>query len=97
MVVDPDAECDPNKRGKGYGPANKSEHPKTKLDAPRFTALCRELASLLQTHVTTQGCTIRSGFNLVRLIHVGTPGNAVRIRSPTWRAPNGDPFLSHQD
>src|SRR5271165_7530881 len=89
MVVDPDAERDPNKRGKGHGPTNKTEHPKTKPDAPKFAALRFELASLLHTHLATQGCSIRSGFDLMLLSHVETPGNAVRIRSPTWQAPNG--------
>src|SRR5271165_4338247 len=60
MVVDPDAECDPNKRRKGYGPANKTEHPKTKPDASRFTALCRELASLLHTQLIGDDRCLRS-------------------------------------
>src|SRR5271165_3438951 len=60
MVVDPDAECDPNKRRKGYGPANKTEHPKTKPDASRFTALCCELASLLHTQLIGDDRWLRS-------------------------------------
>ena len=73
MVVDPEAEGDPQQRGKRHRPTNESEHPETKPNASWPAALRFKLASLLRSHLATEGRLAR--FCLSSFIHVGIRGN----------------------